>query len=208
MYRFMAVVVMVVVVVVVAGCVQQQQYPRKTQADYDIEFRQKKAALKHDVSVQFSAKDAAYITRSGKNTISGQGMLRTRGGEVRTSAGNKAYLYPVTQYTSEMMDFMFKGASSGYNEYVKIDSHVIYKREISNLPSDFSKYVKEKTCDAQGNFEFSGLPDGEYFAVTSVSWTVPYYAFGISVDQIQDGELMRRIKVSGGAKERVILTQQ
>lgn len=186
------------------GCLGGSSQPQgKSTAQQLREVEAKmKAALKHEMAVPFSAKDAAYINKKGTNTILGQGMSKTRGGNVKTSAGNKAYVYPVTEYTTEMMTLLFQDVNSGHRMYVDLGGEVV-KREVTNIDPELTRYVKEQTCDAQGNFEFLNLPNGEYFVVTTVTWEVPTrYSSGT-----QGGDLMKRVKVTGGSKERVILAR-
>jgi uncharacterized protein YceK len=190
------------------GCTATQNQPApsagKSRAEQlqDLEMEMA-AAAKVEIKTPFSAKDASYINKRGGNTIFGQGLLRTKGGDVRTSAGSKAFLYPVTPYTEEWMTALFKNTKEGMNSIIGL-TYVPVKREIKNADPDLHKYVKEQICDAQGGFEFSGIPDGQYFVVTTVEWQVPNRNF----TGHQGGDLMKRVKVSGGTKERVIVTSQ
>lgn len=184
------------------GCVPQYQ-DATTNIFQDFEREQNRAiaSSSKNMSATFSEKSASYIGRTGKNSISGQGMLKTRGGDVKTSAGSAALLYPKTEYTDEMMQKLFGSNESGINQIFEVRARK-YKNTIIDLDSNLEKYVKKTTCDAQGNFDFSGVPNGEYYVVTSVEWEVPSrYAMGY-----QGGDLMKRVSVKNGAKERVILT--
>jgi len=186
------------------GCVPQYDSGSAlSNALREMEENQTKAvaASYKTLSGQFSEKQAAYINKQGKNSIQGQGMLKTRGGDVKTSAGSIAYLYPKTDYTDEMMTALFGNTERGINQVFEVRAKK-YKNVIVNLNPNITTYTKKQTCDAQGNFDFSGIPDGTYYVVTNVEWSVPgTYAMGF-----QGGDLMSKITVKNGSKQRVILT--
>lgn len=57
--------------------------------------------------------------------------------------------------------------------------------------------MSRETCDAQGYFEFRKVADGDFFVDTSIFWLVG--------SDNRGGNLMRRLRLSGGATERVVL---
>lgn len=63
-------------------------------------------------------------------------------------------------------------------------------------------FVRQARCDAQGNFQFSGLADGAYFVTSTVTWEAPTEA-GL---EMQGGALMQRFEVKGGQSPHLILT--
>ena len=74
MKHVLAGLMMVVLVEAVAGCVVRQPQQVTT-------------------SVQFDASEAERLMVSGKNVIDGSGMLKTRGGDVKTCAGEYVLLF-------------------------------------------------------------------------------------------------------------------
>ncbi len=70
----------------------------------------------------------------------------------------------------------------------------------SSTPPEFQKYVRKAQCDAEGDFEFTGVPNGTYYVVSQVTWMVPgsYISEG--------GVVGKRITVTNGRSQKVIVT--
>ncbi len=68
------------------------------------------------------------------------------------------------------------------------------------LPDEpaYREAMKSTTCDAQGNFEFSALKDGDYYIVTAVIWRVRGYEGGL---------VSTRATVRNGKSARLIMTR-
>ena len=64
------------------------------------------------------------------------------------------------------------------------------------LNQELSAMRKIALCDAEGDFEFTNIQDGEWYIETTVSWDVPevvgvgYYAYIVSN---REGGIMRKI---------------
>lgn len=140
----------------------------------------------------FNPQDAAYIFEKGDNTIKGQSFLKTQGGDVKTCAGNKAHLVPVTDYATERMVHIYNNHNAGYSPMI-----INMWKKFESTDQDYLKYSRETYCDAGGNFNFENIPDGEYYITTFVTWRGGYPV------SIQGGYLMKRISVSGGGTKTV-----
>lgn len=94
--------------------------------------------------------------KAGTGKLTGQAFTKTRGGDVKYAAGNPIVLNPITTYSTEWFN-------------------VLVKQNIPMSTPDQRafKYVRTVTADGMGNFEFTGLPAGEYYVVTSIFWEVP-----------------------------------
>lgn len=68
----------------------------------------------------------------------------------------------------------------------------------------YQKAKRTTTCDAQGNFSFTDLPDGEYYVNAMVVWGIP---MGYGMVSRQGGPVMQRVSLHGGEHKRVVLTQ-
>ena len=122
--------------------------------------------------------------QKGNNTIKGQGFLRQQGGGVVTCAGSEVLLLPATPFFRESINILRTG-----------------KKPISEKLDPASKtMIKRSQGDAQGNFTFNEVPDGDWFVVTQVKWMVGY--------RPQGGSLLKEISVAKGETKEVLLTDR
>jgi hypothetical protein len=124
-------------------------------------------------------------TQQGTNTIRGQGFLRQKGGGVVTCAGQEVLLSPATPYFREIANNVLSGKTS--------------QIEPIRDPA-YASIIKKSQCDGQGNFTFRDLPNGSFFLLTQVKWSVGYEA--------QGGALMKEVRLNNGETKEVILTDK
>ncbi|WP_147329504.1 carboxypeptidase-like regulatory domain-containing protein [Paraburkholderia sp. DHOC27] len=108
--------------------------------------------------------------------------MTKRGGGVVTCAGRPVFLSPDSPYFREIATIAVSGS----------------KPDFPHGPGGPEDVVRHTTCDAQGNFGFGHLPDGNYILLASVRWTVD--------DRPQGGPMWLPGSVSGGTPRRVILS--
>jgi hypothetical protein len=137
------------------------------------------------MQTKFDYAEHKPYTQPGSNIIKGQGFLRQRGGGIVTCAGSHVYVMPATSFFSEITNHLRAGKEPQVDE--KIDP--VYK-----------SMLKQSQCDAQGNFTFNSLPNGNWFVATEVKRTVGYSQ--------QGGALMREVTVSNGETIQVLLTEK
>jgi hypothetical protein len=155
---------------------------------------------------KFDPAQAAYSREKGENVIKGQGFMRTRGGEIRTCAGSRVSLVPITDYSEERMMYLYNIPSSSETRYTPW--HERYKTTFAYTDPEYEKFFITTYCDAQGNFLFENIADGDYFLATRVMWEAPY-CVGLNCNNMfQGGDLMQRISVSGGGIRTIYLTPQ
>ncbi|MCF7971812.1 MAG: hypothetical protein K9L22_11700 [Methylococcaceae bacterium] len=96
-----------------------------------------------------------YISylKKGLNKVTGQAFLRQKGGDIVTCAGEIVTLHPNTDY---------------FNYVYSISEHYIKHKQFENEAS----LVKQTKCDAQGDFEFYNVPEGEWVIKTTVQWEI------------------------------------
>ena len=101
--------------------------------------------------------------------IKGQAFLKTRGGDVRTCAGEDVFIgLNGNQWIKDMISArlvyeMHKDKRENTSEDLE---------KISKLISQIKeKNIQKTTCDANGNFSFN-MPYGTYRVITVVSWDV------------------------------------
>lgn len=150
--------------------------------------------------VPFDGSGLAWAKEKGNNSISGDAVLRTRGGDVRTCAGLDVKLVPVSDYTRAMAARHYGGTDTGY-----FDRSYIFASPPAWAP-EMSSYIQQKRCNAQGQFSFTALPDGSYFVIATVVWEAPTGG-RYSYMATQGGDLLQKVEVSNGASESVTLSR-
>lgn len=152
------------------------------------------------LTTPYDRSDFAWAEARGTNSIRGSAVLRTVGGEVRSCGGYEANLIPDTPYSRERMSHLYGSTERGFQQVPNIlTPQITFEQD----PADYQSVGRTSACDAQGEFEFNDLPDGPYFVVVPIIWSVPTGY----VTEMQGGRLMKRIELSGGERERVVLTQ-
>lgn len=146
------------------------------------------------LTTTFNAESVAWFNSTGTGSINGQAFFQTRGGQPRTCAGLEVGLFPRSTYGDERLTAIYGTTKSGY--VPALATRVQFTPDDPN----YSNTHKSTVCDAQGNFTFTGLPAGEYFIISTITWTVPggYLPEG--------GALMQSVSLSDGESKRVILT--
>jgi len=135
----------------------------------------------HQMQNSFNPSDAEPYMLPGNCTITGQAFMRTRGGEAKTAAGLKVELYPATPYFVER-----------YEHWGKMNIE-------PPMPAQAKQVMREVVCDATGNFEFNGLPPGEYVLYCYIQWLV-------SASQYSGGVVKGKVTVGEGQSVKILLT--
>lgn len=146
------------------------------------------------LATAFDPAEVAWAEAKGTNSIEGNAVLRTVSGEVRTCAGFPAELMPRSRYADERIRAIYGNNERGMGRIVKFDA----------TDPRYEQVKRTTTCDAQGNFTFEELPDGDYYVNALVTWGVP---MGYGMVSRQGGWLMQRITLQGGERKRIVLTQ-
>ena len=143
---------------------------------------------------RFDKEEAEQAMKPGKNKIIGNAFVRQMGGGVVTCAGNEVGFVPVTKYSNERLLAIYGNTGEGF-----VDTY--NARNVSFTPDEHDYHVlrKKTTCDAQGNFEFENIADGEYFVITSAVWYVG--------SNPQGGGLMKRVYVNGGETKKIVMSR-
>ena len=143
---------------------------------------------------KFDADEIRRGLEPGPLSLSGAAFLRQKGGGVVTCAGATVFLTPVTAYTKERMLAIY--GSSGTTKFASVN-----ERRVRFIPDDvveLEAVARKERCDAQGNFQFSGLRPGSYYVSTVVLWSVGY--------NHQGGAVMERVDLESGKSPRVVLS--
>jgi hypothetical protein len=147
------------------------------------------AAPKQAVSLQrppFPDAEYAALVQNGTAVVMGQVFLKTRGGDVKTGAGNVVYLNPATSYSK----FAFQ--------------HSRYPGGLDAPDSRLHGYMRQTVADASGRFTFKNVPAGEYYVTGKVTWE----AFDSNARGLrpQGGAIWKLIAVDEGETVEVMVT--
>jgi hypothetical protein len=143
--------------------------------------------------LKFNEDEYKSYLKSGNNTVTGQAFLTQNGGGVVTCAGQNVLMYPDTDYFNQRDLEIAKGC------------------QLTNESSMNLDLFKLSQCDAQGNFDFHKVPEGNYIITVNVSWNVPtvksignYY---YTDNRTQGGPLRKKITVQNGEINRFIISR-
>ncbi len=132
----------------------------------------------------FRPQDFGWSTVPGKGRIDGH--LSFRSGQVGYAcASSGVILTPETLWTRRRMTILYNSPNASALPVAEVRA-----RTPSAPSGDYSAFVRRTTCDAAGNFSFSGLPNGAWFAIL--------VAKPVGVSGVADMAIMRRIEIRGG----------
>lgn len=115
------------------------------------------AACTASRQVAFNEADFAATAGHGSGTISGR-VFAVLDGDRTVGAGHDVVaLAPVNAYTAENIQRRFVNGENLRSADRRID-----------------KYARGTTTDGDGNFVIRGIPAGDYFVQTEVSWTTQH----------------------------------
>ena len=122
----------------------------------------------------------AWSAAQGVNGVDGRADWRIHG-QRYDCAGQSVGLTPETPYTRRRMAVLYGSDEAALRPVPEVQA--INAREPSR---DYRAYVRSTTCDAQGRFQFRGLPDGGWFVIVRVNSPIgPFVA-------------VKRVHVTGG----------
>lgn len=147
-----------------------------------------RVAIKPVDRIPFPEDEYKRLASTGTAIVKGQAFLKTRGGDVKTAAGNEVILNPVTTYTNQWYEV----------NYLK-------GMPMKEPDSRLWQYVKKQIADGNGRFTFKNVPAGDYYVTVPVFWEAPVGYQGGLV--LQGGFISKRITVKDGEEIEIILTR-
>jgi len=129
------------------------------------------AKLKRLADADLTEAKLEPYAKIGNSTILGQAFLKTRGGDVKLAAGNPVVLFPASEYISFVFSTMAAIATTGTKYPItRADMLALSKKITEGVDARILRFKRVATVDAAGNFEFSGLPAGEYMLFCAIYW--------------------------------------
>ncbi len=136
--------------------------------------------------LSYDAAEFSKIAKTGTGIVRGQAFLKTRGGDVKKAAGEPVTLNPKTSLSDQWYSVFYLG-----------------RRPLTDPDQRYASHIIETTADGDGKFEFKGVPPGDYYLVSRVSWEA-HNGYGISR---QGGIIAKPITVVNGQEYNYILTR-
>jgi hypothetical protein len=136
----------------------------------------------------FNSDEVSWFNNAGKGTIKGIAKFKSKTGEVHYGKEFRIELMPFSLYTQERLNHLYPNKKSGY---------IFIQDGVPKFTPDPEGYhaTKKTMCNAKGEFEFTGLPAGEYYVIAFMIWDVP----SNNGNAIKDGGgIMQRITLDNG----------
>jgi hypothetical protein len=111
-------------------------------------------AQKIEMTTPFDPNEVDYINRGGAGPITGQAFMRQIGGGVVTCAGAYVDLIPAGRYARERMFNIYRSEQGGR---ISVRQSV----DTNNVDPRYLQIEKETRCDAEGDFEFTDVANGD-----------------------------------------------
>lgn len=153
---------------------------------------------KHQLVNTFNENEFAKLLEpTGKNTIKGSAFMRKANGEVVTCAGTKIVLFPNVPYSAERVQAIYGSTEQGF--------YPIGGRPIEFIPDNpsYSTKGRESICNAQGQFLFENVKDGDYFIHAQIGWMSGYVSY---TPQYSGGSVFQKVRASKGATLDLVLS--
>lgn len=143
--------------------------------------------------IPFPVEEYEALPKTGTGEVVGQAFLKTRGGDVKTCAGEEVTLNPVTSYSDQWYEVSYIG-----------------QKQIDVCHGYLPLYIITKTADADGRFHFKDVPPGEYYITTRVIWQIPGgYHNGLKYPpQWEGGRLCQKITVKNDEVTEIIMSNK
>ena len=154
------------------------------------------AAKPVQLTAAFDEVDAEKQMKDGKNTIIGSAVWQQKNGTIMKCSGHYVYMYPATKYAEERVQHLFGGGSNGSRGATR--ERVVFAPD----KEAFHRLSRKAPCDVDGKFKFKKVADGDYYLKTDIIWGDPEFPD----EQTEGGSLMKKISVSGGGEEEVVMS--
>ena len=129
---------------------------------------------------KFNASEAAYINKLGTGTISGRTFHQVPGTTSFKGSHANLQLVPVTAYSTEYFNILFGGSKAYYQA-----------TPVENVDPGFRQHMRRTRADGDGNYEFPGVPPGDYYIYSQI------------VQNRSGVALYQRVSITDGQKLKV-----
>lgn len=146
-------------------------------------------------SGKFDEQQARKLMDAGPNTIMGKSFIVSPAVGTVTCQGRSVRMIPVTEYSRLRIVALYGNDSSAF---VPAEQ---FKTNLQDPENDaaYKRVMREANCDAQGNFRFQSVADGEFFLFSGIGW---------GQESRKGGFFMQRVAVHGGRTEIVEMVRR
>lgn len=150
----------------------------------------------------YSAEEVSWSKGYGPNMIDGIAALNGAR-DTATCAGEQVFLRPDSALERHRNLIVF-GSIDGARIPASRFTNPPGANEMTMPPppKDYDALARKGSCSIDGKFLFTGLPDGEYYAITTL-FPRAYLGKVVPFEKIE--VIMKRIKVAGGKTAKVDL---
>jgi len=124
----------------------------------------------------------------GSGVVRGKVYIMAQGGDAVVAQRNRVILNPVTSYSLQ------------WYEEARL------KHPMEDPDPRLRRYVREVIADADGRFEFTNVPAGDYYLSAPLAWEAPWPVHRNSSVMPQGGFIVRKVAVHEGDTVEVSLT--
>lgn len=150
------------------------------------------------LKTRFDAEQVRWVRQPGDAHVSGMAFLTLADGSRKSCAGFKVELLPVADYSDERIRLTYGNNRQG--QILLSQNPPAFKPDAP----EYHELLLKSECDAQGVFEFSEVPQGEYYVMVFIIWNE---ADG-GQNSPQGGALMQRIGVERGGRIQIAMGSQ
>lgn len=142
------------------------------------------ATPQQSVLMNYTTEEFDTYRGIGDATVYGQAFMRQQGGGVVVCAGEPVVLFPHT---------------ASFEKVVTLARQHVQPVLGNAADPRFKEIARIATCDAQGNFRFTGVPRASWYVFSRVRWSVGDYGQ-------QGGELIGEVDTTRGGEQQILLT--
>lgn len=118
---------------------------------------------------KFNPAEVAWISESGTNTVTGSAFIMSSSGQPVTCAGREASLVPVSAFADERIGYLYGSNEKGTNKQRQLPPKFGPKK-YERMVADYKNHTLTATCDIDGKFMFTDVPDGTYYLLAMAAW--------------------------------------
>jgi hypothetical protein len=143
----------------------------------------------------FTLDEVKFVKQPGDATVTGKAFLKLTDGTYKDCAGFNMELLPVAAYSRERIGRTYGNVEQG---------QILLEQNPPRFTPDVPEYhdmLLKSACDAQGRFEFTRVPAGDYFVMAFIIWDDTSGA----APRKTGGAAMKRIRVEPRSTVDVLL---
>ncbi|MBQ4802129.1 hypothetical protein J8L88_04620 [Aquimarina sp. MMG015] len=125
--------------------------------------KDKKVDITIKIKSEFIEENVKWFNNEGSSSIKGIAKFKSKNGDIGFGKDFRIELNPYSAYTKERLNHIYENDDSAY---------VYIEDGIPKFVPDPEGYhnTRKAMCNEKGEFEFTGLPAGEYYVIAFMLW--------------------------------------